>query len=211
VLYSVRYRTALPAAVAAEAPGGKTWVIEGRGRAKYAFSLVGTHRVVPRDDLVAVRVPNATPEAIRLYALDDEQALLAIVRYNRLVDLFLGLTTYSLQNHLRTTARGVGQVEIDELYVGIDKHGCHFIIPVQAKAGDDQHSVVQARQDLAWCSQRFPGMRRRALAAQFMADGRIAMFEVALVENALRVVEERHYLLVSREQMVPADVVNYRS
>ena len=72
-------------------------------------------------------IPDATPELIRAYALDDEQALLAIVRYNRLIDTFLGLTTYSLQNHLRTTVQGMGQIEIDELYIGLDKHGCHYV------------------------------------------------------------------------------------
>jgi len=54
-------------------------------------------RIKPNDALASISVPDATPELIRAYALDDEQALLAIVRYNRLIDTFLGLTTYSLQ------------------------------------------------------------------------------------------------------------------
>ncbi len=58
----------------------------------------------------------------------DEQALLATVRYNRLTDIFTGVTCYSLQNHLRTTVRGVGQVETDELYVGVDRLGKHYAI-----------------------------------------------------------------------------------
>jgi hypothetical protein len=103
-----------------------------------------------------IRLPDSTPEVIAAYALDDEQALLAKVRYNRLIDIFLGLTTFSLQNHLRTTVKGIGQIEIDELYVGIDRWGCHHVIPVQAKGGSDQISVVQTQQDLAWCRQRFP-------------------------------------------------------
>src|SRR5271157_4057421 len=37
------------------------------------------------------------------YKFTDEQALLAKVRYTRLIDTFLGITAYSLQNHLRTT------------------------------------------------------------------------------------------------------------
>ena len=65
-----------------------------------------------------INIPDGTPEIIRGYALDDEQALLAIVRYNRLIDIFLSLTTYSLQNHLRTTVLNIGQIEIDELYIG---------------------------------------------------------------------------------------------
>jgi len=51
--------------------------------------------------MAATKIPDSTPELVGAYALDDEQALLAIVRYNRLIDIFLSLTTYSLQNHLR--------------------------------------------------------------------------------------------------------------
>jgi hypothetical protein len=56
-----------------------------------------------------------------MYALNDEQALLAKLRYNGLVDIFVGIACYSLQSHLRTTVSGLGQVEIDEIYIGIDK------------------------------------------------------------------------------------------
>ena len=55
--------------------------------------------------------------------MSDEQALLAKIRYNRLLDVFLGISAYSLQNHLRTTVLHIGQIEIDELYIGLDKHG----------------------------------------------------------------------------------------
>ena len=128
--------------------------------------------------------------------MDDEQALLAIVRYNRLIDTFLGLTTYSLQNHLRTTVKGIGQIEIDELYIGLDRYGCHHAIPVQAKGGNDQIGVVQTTQDIAFVEQRFPGMRCRAISAQFMADGGIALFELVVQNDQVKVVQERHYELV---------------
>ena len=90
------------------------------------------NRIVPNRELVTVKIPDATPEIIAKYALSDEQALLARVRYNRLIDIFLGVTTYSLQNHLRTTVKGVGQIEIDEIYLGIDRYGAHYVMPVQA-------------------------------------------------------------------------------
>ena len=159
VIYSFRFRTDLPERVAATKPGGMEWVIELAGRARYRFNLVRINRIFPRKNLVAIDIPDATPELIRAYALDDEQALLAIVRYNRLVDTFLGLTTYSLQNHLRTTVGGIGQIEIDELYVGLDKRGRHYVIPVQAKGGKDQIGIVQTAQDIRFVEEKFPGMR----------------------------------------------------
>ena len=67
--------------------------------------------------LVETKIPDATPGVISRYAINDEQGLLAKLRYNRLIDIFTGLTCYSLQNHLRTTVPELGQVETDEIYL----------------------------------------------------------------------------------------------
>lgn len=157
-----------------------------------------------------VGIPDATPEIVRKYALDDEQALLAIIRTNRLIDTFLGLTAYSLQNHLRSSVRGLGQMEIDELYVAMDRYGCHHILPVQAKGGADQISSVQARQDAAWCAERFPGLRCHCIAAQFLGEDRVAMFELRVADDVVEVLEERHYQLLPASQLDAAAIRNYR-
>ena len=166
--------------------------------------------IAPRNDIVVTEIFDLTPKRIRAYALDDEQALLAIVRYNRLIDTFLGLTAYSLQNHLRTTVKGMGQIEIDELYIGLDRNGCHHVIPVQAKGGKDRIGIVQTAQDIRFAAQRFPGMRCRAIAAQFMEDNIIALFELTLRDDEIKVVEERHYRLVPADRLDPKAVRNYR-
>jgi hypothetical protein len=199
IVYSFRYRTALPRSIVETQPERREWIIEGADRSRYRFRLVPQVRIRPREDMLRIAIPDATPEIIRAYALDDEQALLAIVLYNRLIDTFLGLTTYSLQNHLRTTVKGIGQIEIDELYIGLDTHGCHYLIPVQAKGGKDQIGVVQTTQDIRWVEQKFPGVRCRAIASQFTKDGVIALFELTLQDEEIKVVDERHY------QLVPAD------
>lgn len=210
VLYSFRFRADLPETIAETQPEGMEWVIELAGRAVYKFCLVRINRVLPRDDLVTIDIPDATPELIRAYALDDEQALLAIVRYNRLIDTFLSLTTYSLQNHLRTTVKGIGQIEIDEIYIGIDKRGCHYVIPVQAKEGKDQIGIVQTSQDIRFVETRFPGMRCRAIAAQFMDAQIVALFELTLKDNEIKVVEERHYRLVPANRLDRIAIRDYR-
>ncbi|NBB81514.1 MAG: endonuclease [Verrucomicrobia bacterium] len=210
VLYSFRFRAALPERVVETQPEGMEWVIELAGRAVYKFRLVKINRVLPREDLVTISIPDATPELIRAYALDDEQALLAIVRYNRLIDTFLSLTTYSLQNHLRTTVKGIGQIEIDELYVGLDKRGCHYVIPVQAKGGKDQIGIVQTSQDIRFVEEKFPGMRCRAIAAQFMEAQVVALFELTLQDDEIKVVEERHYRLVPAKNLDQYAIRDYR-
>ncbi len=80
--------------------------------------------------LFVTKVHDATPEIVRRFALGDEQATLARVRYNRLVDMFCKCVAYSLQNQ-QPDIKGIGQIEIDELYVGSNRQGEHFIIPVQ--------------------------------------------------------------------------------
>ncbi|MBK6895487.1 MAG: endonuclease [Alphaproteobacteria bacterium] len=211
IIYSFRFRVPLPDRILETQPEDLEWTIRGAGKAKYRFQLAKVTRIVPNPNLVSIAIPDATPELIRAYALGDEQALLAIVRYNRLIDTFLGLTTYSLQNHLRTTVKDIGQIEIDELYIGLDKHGCHYAIPVQAKGGKDQIGIVQIGQDLAFAAESFPNMRCRPIAAQFMGGGVVALFELTLEGDEVKVVEERHYKLVPADQLDQSAITNYRT
>jgi hypothetical protein len=209
VIYSVRYRTPMPDEILATQPDGMEWVIEGMGRAQYAFKLVRINRIEPNSSLVKIKIPDATPEIITAYALSDEQALLAKVRYNRLVDIFLGISAYSLQNHLRTTVKSVGQIEIDEIYVGIDRQGRQYVMPVQAKGGKDKLSVVQTKQDILCCQAKFPNLICRSISTQFMEDGTIAMFELVLVDEQIQIVDERHYRLVQNDQISSDDLKAY--
>jgi len=209
VLYSFRYRKELPQSICETASPGLEWIIEGAGRAIYRFRLARANRIVPCERLVTVKVPDSTPEIITAYAQTDEQALLAKVRYNRLIDIFLGIATYSLQNHLRTTVKGVGQIEIDEIYVGIDKQGRQFVIPVQAKGGSDKHGVVQTAQDIACCAEKFPNLICRAVSAQFMSDNKIALFELTIEDGDIKIVEERHYQLVPAADISAAELRAY--
>lgn len=121
LLYSFRYRSALPRAIQALAPPGSSWVIKSAGRSRYCFAVTRLVKIAPAATMAETKIPDATPGLIAKYALNDEQALLAKLRYNRLVDVFTGVTCYSLQNHLRTTVPGIGQVETDEVYIGLDR------------------------------------------------------------------------------------------
>jgi hypothetical protein len=209
VIYSMRYRTALPEAITKTQSVGKEWVIEGQGKSQYAFRLVAISQIVPNPQMVAIKIPDATPEIVAAYALSDEQALLAKVRYNRLLDIFLGVAAYSLQNHLRTTVSGLGQVEIDEIYVAIDKRGRQYVVPVQAKGGNDRLSTVQTRQDIACCAEKFPQLICRAISAQFIETELIALFELGFSGEEIRILEERHYKLVPADQISRDDLREY--
>ena len=143
--------------------------------------------------------------------MSDEQALLARVRYNRLVDIFLGVSAYSLQSHLRTSVRDVGQIEIDEIYVAVDSAGRQFVLPVQAKGGNDQLTVEQSEQDFLWCRQRLPDLICRPVLTQFAEAELIAMFEVTMADDELRIVQEKHYRLVPASDVSREDLLRYRN
>lgn len=211
IVYSFKYRNALPEAVRRTSPSGREWVIVNKGRGKYAFQLRSQVQILPDEQIINTKIPDATPGIVARYALGDEQALLAKLRYNRLLDIFTGVACYSPQNHLRTTAKGIGQVETDELYVGVDKHGAHYVFPVQAKGGNDKLAVVQIEQDIEMCREKFPELICRPIAAQFLAESVIALFELDLDEDAeIKKVCERHYHLVPQTDLSDEEIARYR-
>ena len=103
IVYSLRYRVPLPDSIRQTAPQGREWAIFPGGNAVYTLRTVPFNLIEPRKGLRTIRLPDATPGVISKYSLTDEQALLARVRYNRLLDVFTGLACYPLQSHLRTS------------------------------------------------------------------------------------------------------------
>jgi hypothetical protein len=209
LIYSFRYRAALPEALQNKAPEGKEWIIRPAGRSKYKFVLVNKYAIVPNKLLAETKILDSTPGMVSKYAMNDEQGLLAKVRYNRLIDIFTGITCYSLQNHLRTTVPEIGQIETDELYVGVDSKGAHYIFPVQAKGGTDRISIVQIEQDYALCKYRFNKLNCKPIATQFMDDDLIVLFEFEPSEDGLKISTERHYRLVTKDQLNEEELASY--
>jgi hypothetical protein len=212
-IYSFRYRYELPKAILETAAPGYEWLIFPAGRSRYQFKQFKASRILPRTNYEVTKIPDATPTLILENALSDEQALLAKIRYNRLIDIFLGISTYSLQNHMRTTVKSLGgsQIEIDEMYVGVDTHGTQYVIPVQAKVGNDKLGVVQLFQDIECCKEKFPNLICRAVAAQFIQDGKkIALFELKLGETELLVRQEKHYELAGKNEITSTELLGYR-
>lgn len=209
VLYAYRFRKELPKVLRERLRDGEEWVIRLTGAARYEFARVPRTNIAPQSNLYRIKVPDATPEIVSRWSLSDEQAVLAKVRYNRLLDLFLGLTTYSLQNHLRTQVDGK-QIEIDELYVGIHASGAQFAIPVQAKGGKDKIGRVQLEQDLEYCQREMQNLGCRPIAVQALHDGGIAIFELGISSNKVQIVQERHYDLVDASEIGPKDLIAMR-
>jgi hypothetical protein len=209
VLYSFRYRTVLPTSITSKTPKGYEWIIRPAGKGKYKLVVTKQSTFAPLSTLVETKIPDGTPGVIVSYSLNDEQSLLAKLRYNRLIDVFTGLTCYSLQNHLRTTLRGGSQIETDEIYIGLDRRGVHYVIPVQAKARRDKIGVVQVEQDIEMCSVKFPRLVCRAVAAQYMDENLIALFEFESTREGIKIASEKHYRLVQPEELSAEELRSY--
>jgi hypothetical protein len=210
IVYSFRYRTALPERILALCGPEEEWTIHGVGRGRYQFRKGPATRIAPQADLLPAKIPNATPSIVDQYAIEDEQAVLTKIRYNRLIDLTTGMTAYSLQNHLRTTLKSGSQIEIDELYVGVDKHGVQYIVPVQAKGGNDRIGRAQLEQDIAYCAEIYPDLVCLPIAAQFMAGGVIAMLQLTIADDRVQIVQEKHYKLVQADEISGEDLRLFR-
>lgn len=210
VIYTFRFRGQLPEAIRATAPEGLEWRIQLAGRGVYRFVASEPIDVLPNELLAVTKIPDATPGVIVMYALSDEQALLAKLRYNRLLDIFTGVTCYSLQSHLRTTVAGIGQLETDEVYVGLSSSGAHYVFPVQAKGGRDRLGIGQIEQDYAMCQAKFANLICVPIAAQFMAEDLIALFAFTADDTGMSISTESHYRLVAPDDMTEADLAAYR-
>lgn len=220
VIYAFRHgRQPIPDSIATKAPKGMVWTIDTLGRRSknnpggYRFKAEAPTKaaaITPNPHALQIKVPDSTPGVIARYALKEhEQSLLAKLRYSRLVDIFTGVACYSLQTHLRTSV-GRRQVEADEIYVGVDKSGAHYILPLEAKGPSDSLSLRQIEDDIALVKQKWPGITIRPLAAKFMADAAIAMFEFIEVSGEVKVSAEKHYRLVPEGEITDADLAQYK-
>jgi hypothetical protein len=182
-------------------------MIVGRGKGKYAFVKLTTGTEVKiQDDLLPILLPDATPEIVLAYAGDDEQGILAKISYNRLLDIFLQLTCYHLQNHWKTSIANRGQCEIDDLYVGLNVAGKQFVIPVESKSAGDHLSKTQIVQAIDFSRERFPKLILRPVGVQEMKDGSLVFVEFTPASHPddIKVKEMRRYKLVPMSE-IPID------
>lgn len=211
IIYTFRYRSDLPERIREKAPDDEEWVIKPAGRSRYAFVLTPIAKIIPRDHLVVTKIPDSTPGLIEQYSLSDEQALLAKIRYNWLVDIFTGLTCYSLQNHLRTYVENPGQVETDEVYIGVDKVGAQYVLPVQAKGSSDLIGIIQIEQDFEICEYKFPTLIPIPIAAQYVSKDHIALFSFERSSGRISIASERHYTFVAPEDLSVDELKKYNN
>lgn len=194
VLYAFRSRRALPEAMRTKG----NWVIASRGAGLYAFVIVeGESKIHIPPHLKVYDIPYAVPEIVADNLAEDEQGLLTIVRYNRLLDVFTGLACFHLQPHMRTHVKGHGQVEVDDLYVGVDKDGQGFVLPVEAKDIGESLGVDKAVGLTLFAHAKYPKLICRPIAVVREKANHITCveFEPTSDLSKVAVLEIRRYRL----------------
>ena len=163
------------------------------------------------DDTVTIDALDLTPLPVRRLLperLDevDEQGLLTIINYSKIIDHFTGLTVYRLRNHVRKSVIGVGQAEVDEVDVGValSDEEVPIVFPIEAKAVDDAINRVQVCTQVQFARQYFPGHTIRPLAVKVDDKGFVHCLEFNDEPSpaALQVLRRSVYRLQLSERQV---------
>lgn len=175
IIYTYRCRSELPESIRAKG----NWLIQAKSKGKYAFIRTKRPPFIPiQEGLAPVEILNALPELVEKYTAYDEQGLLSAVRYNRLVDVFTEITCFHLQSHIRTTIEG-GQIEVDDLYVGLDQNGKAYILPLEAKSPEEKDRLnwIQVSNLVKYAKLKFPDLTCRPIAAKPVDRNTIYLIE----------------------------------
>jgi hypothetical protein len=179
LVYRMRARTRLPDDIL---DLGFT-ILRGIDRGRYVLEVGGEavvhlpeHEILDHNDQTPLPVRRLLPE--NLVDL-DEQGLLTMIGYCKLLDHFTGLTVYRLRSHVRRSVPNVGQAELDEIDVGIALRDDDIpvVFPLEAKAADEVINRVQIATSVAYCETYFPGHEIRPIAVKLTYDGIVHFLE----------------------------------
>lgn len=199
VIYRLRSRTRLPDDIL---DLGFT-ILRGVGRGQYALEVGGEalvhlpeHDVYDHNDQTPLPVRRLLPEDLSKL---DEQGLLTMVGYCKLLDHFTGLTIYRLRSHVRKSVPGIGQAELDEIDVGVAMRDddVPVVFPIEAKAADEVINRVQVATAVAYCETYFVGHEIRPIVVKLTYDGVLHFLEFRATTSlsGLRIINSHGYRL----------------
>ncbi|MGH9427452.1 MAG: hypothetical protein ACRD2L_14260, partial [Terriglobia bacterium] len=204
MIYRMRSGTVLPAEILAKG----FYILRATGRGQYkleqaATTIIELPLTEPQTalDLTPLPVRRLLPEAL---VEIDEQGLLTIVSYCRLLDHFTGLTVFRLRSHVRKSVASIGQAELDEVDVGVALRDDELpvIFPIEAKAAPDAISRVQISAMIAFSDVYFPEHEIRPLAVKVDQSSLIHILEFNATPQPaeLKIVHAATYRLELSEQ-----------
>lgn len=203
LIYRMKSRTRLPAEILEL--GFR--VLRPIGRGRYVLEQAES-TLIEFPECDCEYLMDRTPPVVRRMMLADlgsidEQALLAVVRYNDLISRFLQAEVYHLKGHVRKSVMGVGQAEVDDVHVAVPvgASGPVTIVPVEAKAKDEPINRAQIAMQVIYAQDAFPGYPVRPLTIKLFPDGEILFieFEDETDPAALEPLRYARYRLVDQE------------
>jgi hypothetical protein len=178
MIYFFKVRAPLPASIRAMGH----WGLDSLGKGYYGFrKLKNKPQIeIDFDDIAPVSVYNAVPELIDGYLRHDEQSMLSRILYNRLIDIYIGMSCWLAQNHYRSQIAvqfGSAEVEVDALYAGVDSQGHQHAIGIEAKshAKSEMINRIQLSNMARMLRERFPEAIPIILAVKMLQDGDIGL------------------------------------
>jgi hypothetical protein len=199
VIYRMRSRTILPKEILDEG----FYILRAIGRGRYQFEK-GPSTIFQPLDSVATEALDLTPLPVRrllpeLLADMDEQAVLTVANYCKILDHFTGMSIYRLRSHVRKSVPGIGQAELDAIDVGVALRDDEMpvVFPIEAKAAADALNRVQIYNMVQFARHYFSGMVIRPLAIKVDYDSvlHVMEFNVATRAADLKIVKCESYAL----------------
>jgi len=206
LIYRMRSRTELPKEIQDE--GFRVLRQMGRGmyrleKAESTIIEIPNNPIQHALDITPLPVRRLLPANL---AEIDEQGLLSVVNYCKLLDHFSGLQVYRLRSHVRKSVKALGQAELDEIDVGVALRDDEIpvIFPIEAKAADEPINRVQISSMVLFSNQYFPNMLVRPLVIKLDYNSLIHIleFNMSSEPSAVTILRSATYkLTLSKEQV----------
>lgn len=204
VIYRMRSRTELPKEITDKG----FYILRQVERGVYQLEI-GASPIIPLPIGEITETIDQTPLPVRRLLPEniaeiDEQGLLTLIHYCNLLSHFTGLQVFRLKSHVRKGVRQIGQVEVDEVDVGValDITETPIVFPIEAKAAPDALNWTQVSAQVAFAKQVFPGHTVRPIAVKVDYDALIHILEFnpGNRPNDLRILNSATYKLNLSEQ-----------
>lgn len=151
-------------------------------------------------DITPMPVRRLLPETL---AEMDEQALLTMASYCKLLDHLTGMTIYRVRSHVRKSVPGIGQAELDAIDVGIAKSedDIPVIFPIEAKALADALNRVQIFNMVQYAEHYYRGLTVRPLAIKVDEKSVLHVVEFNSPKKAsdLKILKAASYIIDTSE------------
>ena len=129
----------------------------------------------------------------------DEQAILTVASFCRVLDHFTGMTIYRLRSHVRKSVPGVGQAELDAIDVGIARSDDDIpvVFPIEAKALADALNRVQIFNMVQYAEYYYPELTVRPLAMKVDEASvlHVIEFNVPRKTSDLKIINAASYII----------------